>query len=142
MEKHSEPTPEDRGKEAEVAKVERSETTTTDQRPHTNTTFVVEIESPTSVSTATSDAATVEQTGQPGCTPMIKLDRRRPYYMYLLIFDYITQLHPSHQREASVDPLRACDVSDDETRRVSSHSTSKGFLPESAAAGGGTKPAC
>ena len=26
-----------------------------------------------------SHTATIEQTGQPGCTPMIKLDRRRPY---------------------------------------------------------------
>ena len=33
-----------------------------------------EIVSPTSVSTATSDAATIEQTGQPRCTPMITLD--------------------------------------------------------------------
>ena len=57
---------------------ERSATTPTDQRPHTNATFAAEIVSPTSVSTATSDAATVEQTGQPGCTPMVKLDRRRP----------------------------------------------------------------
>ena len=57
---------------------ERSARTPTDQRPHTNATFAAEIVSPTSVSTATSDAAAVEVTGQPGCTPMIKLDRRRP----------------------------------------------------------------
>ena len=53
---------------------ERGETTPTDQRPHTNATFVTEIVSPTSVSTATNDTATIKQTGQPGCTPMIKLD--------------------------------------------------------------------
>ena len=58
---------------------ERSTTILTDQRPHTNATFAAEIVSPTSASTVTSDAATIEQTGQPGCTPMIKLDRRRPY---------------------------------------------------------------
>ena len=85
MEKHSEPTPQDRGKEAGECRsrkkgpAERSATTPTDQRPHTNATFVAKIVSPTSVSTATSDAATIEQTGQPECTPMIKLDRRRPY---------------------------------------------------------------
>ena len=32
-------------------------------RPHTNATFAAEIVSPTSVSTATSDAATIKQTG-------------------------------------------------------------------------------
>ena len=39
-----------------------------------------EIVSPTLVSTATSDAATIEQTGQPGYTPspMIKLDGQGP----------------------------------------------------------------
>ena len=36
------------------------------------------IVSPTSVSTTTSNAATIKQTGQPGCTPMIKLDWWRP----------------------------------------------------------------
>ena len=60
---------------------ERSATTPTDQRPHTDATFTAEIVSPTSVSTATSDAATIKQTGQPGCTPMIKLDRQRPYIL-------------------------------------------------------------
>ena len=39
---------------------------TPDQRPHTNATFTAEFVPPTSVSTATSDAATIEQTGQPG----------------------------------------------------------------------------
>ena len=63
----------------EEGSAERSATTPTDHRQLTNATFVAEIVSPTSVSTATSDAATVEQTRQPGCTPMIKLDRRRPY---------------------------------------------------------------
>ena len=57
---------------------ERIATTPTDQRPHTNAAFTAEIVSPISVSTATSDASTIEQTGQPGCTPMIKLDQRRP----------------------------------------------------------------
>ena len=52
-----------------------SATTPTDQRPHTDVTFAAEIVSPTSVS-----ATTIEQTGQLGCTPMINLDRRRPYY--------------------------------------------------------------
>ena len=47
-------------------------------RPDTthNVTFVAEIVSPTSVSAATSDAATIEQIGQPGCTPVIKLIKR------------------------------------------------------------------
>ena len=45
----------------------------TDLRPHTNATFATEIVSPKSVSTAISDAATIERTAQPGCTPMIKL---------------------------------------------------------------------
>ena len=63
----------------EEGPAKRSARTQTDQRPHTNATFVAEIVSPTSVSAATSDAATIEQTRQPGCTPMIKLDRRRPY---------------------------------------------------------------
>ena len=85
-EKHSEPTPQVRGREADEHRSRkkgpagRSATTPTDRRPHTNATFEAEIVSPTSVSTATSDAATIEQTGQPGCTPMIKLDRRRPYH--------------------------------------------------------------
>ena len=57
---------------------ERNATTPTDQRPHTKATFAAEIVSLTSVSTATSNAATIEQTGPPGCTPMTKLDRRRP----------------------------------------------------------------
>ena len=53
------------------------------RRPHTNTTFAAEIVSPTSISTATSDIATIKQTRQPGCTPMIKLDRRRPYVVWV-----------------------------------------------------------
>ena len=60
---------------AEVGKMARR-TTSTDQRPHTNATFAAEIVSPTSVSTATNDAATIKQTGQPACTPLIRLDRR------------------------------------------------------------------
>ena len=79
-------TGEEKPVKAEVGKgpAERSATTPTDQRPHTNATFAAEIVSPTSVSTATSDAATIEQTGQPGCTSMIKLDRRRTYiYIYI-----------------------------------------------------------
>ena len=64
---------------AEEGPAERNATTLTDQRSHTNATFVAEIVSPTSVSTATSDAATIKQTGQPLCTPMINLDRKRPY---------------------------------------------------------------
>ena len=65
----------------EEGPTERNATTLTDQRPHTNATFAADIVSPTSVSKATSDAATIEQTGQPGCTPMITLDRRMPYTM-------------------------------------------------------------
>ena len=42
----------------------RSARALTDQRPHTNATFEAEMVSPTSVSSATSDAATIEQTGQ------------------------------------------------------------------------------
>ena len=64
---------------AEEGPAERNATTPTDQRPHINATFAAEIVSPTLVSTATSDAATIEQTRQPGCAPMIKLDRRRLY---------------------------------------------------------------
>ena len=52
---------------------ERSATTPTDQRPHTNETFAAEIISPKSVSTATSGAATIEQTRQSGCTPCSNL---------------------------------------------------------------------
>ena len=50
---------------------------------------MTEIVSPTSVSTATRDPATIEQTGQPGCTPMIKLDRRRPYSVMLGTLIYV-----------------------------------------------------
>ena len=57
----------------------RKEGNSSDQRSHTNATFVTETVSPTSVSSATSDAGTIEQTRQTGCTPMVKLDRRRPY---------------------------------------------------------------
>ena len=39
--------------------VEMSATTPTVQRPHTNETFAAKIVSPTSISTATSDAATI-----------------------------------------------------------------------------------
>ena len=58
-------------------------------RPETthkiNATSVAEIVSPTSVSTTTSDAATIEQTGQPGCTRMIKVDRGTPYMMVVAV---------------------------------------------------------
>ena len=64
---------------------ERSATTPTDQRPHTNATFAAEIVFPTSVSTATSNASTIKQTGQPGCTPMIKLNQWRLYTVYLCV---------------------------------------------------------
>ena len=47
--------------------------------------FAAEIVSPTSVSTATSDAATIEQTRQQGCIPMIKLDRQRPYICHCVV---------------------------------------------------------
>ena len=57
--------------EEKLANSEGSATTPTDQRPHTNATLAAEIVSSASVPTATGDAATVEQTGQPGCTPMI-----------------------------------------------------------------------
>ena len=40
---------------------------------------MLHIVSPIPVSTATSNTSTIEQTGQPGCTPMIKLDQRWPY---------------------------------------------------------------
>ena len=53
-----------------------SSATPTDQRPLANATFVAEI---VSSSTATSNAATIEQTGQPEYTPMIKLDGQGPY---------------------------------------------------------------
>ena len=59
---------------------ERSATTPRNQGPNTNATFAAENVSPISVSTATSHAAIIKQTGQPGCTPMIKLGRRRPFY--------------------------------------------------------------
>ena len=82
---------------AEAGKRARRKETnnSTDQRPHTNATFVAEIVSPTSVSTATSDATTMEQTGQPGCTPMIKLHRRRPY-IYIGRYD----LRSSHSSKS------------------------------------------
>ena len=67
-----------------------TETDLTDQRPHRNVTFAAEIVSPTSVSTATSDAATIEQTRQPGCTPMIKLDRQRLYTCVSLSVSFST----------------------------------------------------
>ena len=49
--------------EVEKGPAERSAITPRDQRPHTSATFAAEIVSPTSVS-ATSDAATIKQTGQ------------------------------------------------------------------------------
>ena len=79
-------TGEERLVNAEVVKRTCTKERNNSNRPettHTNATFVVEIVSPTSVSTTTSDAATIEQTGQPGqpgCTPMIKLDRRGHIY--------------------------------------------------------------
>ena len=82
VKKHSEPTPQVRAREAGECRSRKkgpqkgAQQLLTGQRPHTNATFVVEIVSPTSVSTATSDDSTIEQTGQPGCTPMIKLDQR------------------------------------------------------------------
>ena len=50
---------------AEVGKrsAERSATTPTEQRPHTNTTFEADVVFPTSVSTATSHATIIKQTG-------------------------------------------------------------------------------
>ena len=79
----------------EKGPTERSTKTPTDQRLHTNATFAVQIISPTLVSTATSDAATIEQTGQPGCTPMIKLDLRRPV-------NHIIRIHT--EIKAEIDP--------------------------------------
>ena len=68
VEKHSEPTPQVRGREAgehrsrKKGSAERSATTPTDQRPHTKAAFAAEIVSPTSVSAAPREAATIEQT--------------------------------------------------------------------------------
>ena len=65
----------------EVGKRSRGKERNNSNRPDTSNKcdFCAEIVSPTSVSTATSDAAIIQQTGQPGCTPVIKLDQRRPY---------------------------------------------------------------
>ena len=88
VEKHSEPTLQDRGKEAAECRSRKKflqkgvQKNPTDQRLHTHATFAAEIVFLTSVSTATSHAATIKQTGQPGCTPMIKLDGWRPYHVH------------------------------------------------------------
>ena len=85
VEKHSEPTPQVRGREADERRSRKkgpqkgAQPTPTDQRPHTKANSAAETVSPTSVSTATSNATTIKLTGQPGFIPMIKLDRRRPY---------------------------------------------------------------
>ena len=65
---------------AEVGKRTCRKECNNSNRPETTHKYVAETVSPTSISAATSHVATVEQTGQPGCTPMIKLNRRRPYY--------------------------------------------------------------
>ena len=96
-----------------------------DQRPNTNATFVTAIVSPTSVSTAISDAAIIEKTGQPGCTSMIKLDRRRLY-----IYKRHSRTFPScptvvlhHVSRILNDPVfKACAVMDSD-RSVHIHYT-------------------
>ena len=85
VEKPPEPTPQDRGKEAvnaEAGRIARRKDRNNSNRPKTTHKCdfcAAEIAFPTSVSTATSDAATIKQTRQLRCTPMIKLDRRKPY---------------------------------------------------------------
>ena len=88
VEKHSEPTPQDRGKEAGECRSSEKGLQKGAQlqqtRDHTQMRLLRQrLFLP---HRSIRDAATIEQTGKPGCTPMIKLDQQRPYRVEMLTF--------------------------------------------------------